>query len=282
MQSKTEALEAENRALKLQIEALQSALAERTAHARWDAAVAEEASQTKSAFLAHMSHEIRTPMNAIVGLGHLLSKTALTNRQRDYLTKMNASAHGLLGIINDILDFSKIEAGKLTLETIEFHLNDVLEQLANTITVRTEEKGLEFLFDVDAEVPRTLRGDPLRLGQVLLNLATNAIKFTPRGEVVLSIAVQEQDAERCTLLFHMRDSGIGMTQAQQQSLFQPFQQADAATARQYGGTGLGLVICRHLVALLGGEIGVDSQGEFVPDRKRCRITAVLFLSGHLR
>ncbi|MEO5339872.1 MAG: response regulator [Magnetococcus sp. MYC-9] len=222
-------------------------------------AVADAANRSKSDFLANMSHEIRTPMNAILGLGHLLSKTELTNKQYDYVNKMNASAHGLLGILNDILDFSKIEAGRLVLEAVEMDLDSVLEQLATIISVRTEEKGLELLFDRRPEVPRTLIGDPLRLGQILLNLATNAVKFTQQGEVLVSIEQQEQDGEYCTLLFRVRDSGIGLTPEQQQSLFRPFQQADSSTSRKYGGTGLGLAICRHLVEQMEGRIWVESQ-----------------------
>ncbi len=221
--------------------------------------IADNANQAKSEFLANMSHEIRTPMNAIIGLGHLLSKTELTSKQYDYASKMNASAFGLLGIINDILDFSKIEAGKLTLETVELNLNEVLEQLANIILVRTEEKGLELLFNICPNIPRLLLGDPLRLGQVLLNLTTNAVKFTSEGEIVISIELKAQSDEQTVLLFCVRDTGIGLTSEQQQSLFCPFQQADSSTSRRYGGTGLGLAICRHLVDLMGGEIWVESQ-----------------------
>ncbi|MBF0161110.1 MAG: response regulator [Magnetococcales bacterium] len=229
------------------------------AELRQSEAIAAAANRAKSDFLANMSHEIRTPMNAILGLGHLLSKTPLTNKQYDYLAKINASSHGLLGILNDILDFSKIEAGKLTLEEVEMDLDSVLEQLANVITARTEEKGLELLFDRHADVPHLLLGDPLRLGQILLNLATNAVKFTAQGEILLSIEQQAADAESCTLLFSVRDSGIGLTPEQQQLLFRPFQQADSSTSRQYGGTGLGLAICRHLVEQMGGTIWVESQ-----------------------
>ncbi|MEO5377466.1 MAG: response regulator [Magnetococcus sp. DMHC-6] len=220
---------------------------------------ADAANRSKSEFLANMSHEIRTPMNAIIGLGHLLSKTKLTAKQFDYVTKMSASSHGLLGIINDILDFSKIEAGKLQLEEVELDLDMVLEQLANIISIRTEEKGLELLFDIHPEVPRRLLGDPLRVGQILLNLATNAVKFTHQGEIVVFIKVNSCDEERSTLLFGVRDTGIGLTPEQLQTLFRPFQQADSSTTRQFGGTGLGLSICRYLVEQMGGEIWVESQ-----------------------
>ncbi|MEO5331417.1 MAG: response regulator [Magnetococcus sp. YQC-5] len=239
-------------------QAIQEGLMKELRHAKLNA---DLANQSKSEFLANMSHEIRTPMNAIMGLGHLLSKTNLTSKQLDYLTKMNASAHGLLGIINDILDFSKIEAGKLTLEAVAFELDDVLKQLANIITVRTEEKELELLFDVPGDLPGRLIGDPLRLGQVLLNLATNAVKFTSHGEIVVSVEMKEQREEGIILLFQVRDTGIGLTLEQQQKLFRPFQQADSSTSRQYGGTGLGLAICRYLVEQMGGSIWVESQPE---------------------
>nr|CRH04636.1 putative Histidine kinase with PAS sensor domain, response regulator receiver domain and Hpt domain [Candidatus Magnetococcus massalia] len=220
---------------------------------------AESANRAKSEFLANMSHEIRTPLNAVMGLGHLLASTPLSAKQADYVTKINASAHGLLGVINDILDFSKIESGKLTLEQIDFSLDDVLDQLASILSVRAEEKGLELLFNVCDRIPRNLIGDPLRLSQVLINLGTNAVKFTEAGEIVLSVDVEEEDDEKIVMRFEMRDSGIGMSETQIARLFKSFNQADSSTTRKYGGTGLGLAICKQLTTMMLGQIGVDSR-----------------------
>jgi PAS domain S-box-containing protein len=220
---------------------------------------ANAANAAKSEFLANMSHEIRTPLNAVIGLTHLCRQTTLTPKQRDYLEKITASAQSLLGILNDILDFSKIEAQKLDLENVDFDLEDVLNNVGTLISVRAFEKDLEFLFELPPEIPALLIGDPLRLGQVLINLASNAVKFTDEGEVVITVEEQERSADRVVLQFTVRDSGIGMSDEQQANLFQSFSQADTSTTRRYGGTGLGLAICKRLVEMMGGTIWVESQ-----------------------
>ncbi|SDS52586.1 PAS domain-containing hybrid sensor histidine kinase/response regulator [Pseudomonas oryzae] len=223
--------------------------------------LAEEATRLKSDFLANMSHEIRTPMNVVIGMAHLALDSDPPPRQRGYLEKIHVAAQNLLGIINDILDFSKIEAGKMHFEEVEFFLEDVLGSLTDQAMVKAQEKGLELLFDIGTDVPTGLLGDPMRLGQVLSNLLSNAIKFTERGEITIAIRREQADDSEaaCWLRFEVRDTGIGLNEEQCGKLFQAFTQADSSTSRKYGGTGLGLTICKRLVDLMGGEIGVRSR-----------------------
>jgi signal transduction histidine kinase/DNA-binding response OmpR family regulator len=220
---------------------------------------AEEATQAKSSFLANMSHEIRTPMNAIIGLSHLMLKTGLAPRQMDYASKIHNAGTSLLGVINDILDFSKVEAGKLEIESVNFRLDDVLEGVSALVAQKAADKGLEFLFDCDPECPQELVGDPLRLGQVLTNLVSNAVKFTEQGQVAITVQCTERLGEKAHIRFAVSDTGIGMTDEQRSRLFQPFTQADGSTTRKYGGTGLGLTISQKLVGLMGGELQLESS-----------------------
>ena len=219
---------------------------------------AEETARLKSEFLANMSHEIRTPMNAVIGLAHLALQAELPPKQRDQIGKIRSSAESLLGIINDILDFSKIDADKLEVETIAFSLNDVLNHVETVTSQKALEKQLRFIVDVPDSLPRHLVGDPMRLGQVLINLVNNAIKFTDRGEVELTGRVGCQENGSVSIIFAVRDTGIGMTPAHLDTLFSAFTQADGSTSRRYGGTGLGLTISRRLIQLMGGDIAVDS------------------------
>jgi two-component system sensor histidine kinase/response regulator len=250
---------AQNEALERHSARLEQTVEDRTRDLRRATERAEEATRAKSEFLANMSHEIRTPMNAIIGLSHLALKTPLNAKQRDYVSKVHNAGTSLLAIINDILDFSKIEAGKLDIETTDFQVDEVIGSVTTVTAQKAHDKGLEFLADVSSAIPEQLRGDPLRLGQILTNLVNNAVKFTERGEIRLKIELLERTGDKVQLKFSVRDTGIGMTSEQVAKLFQPFSQADMSTTRKHGGTGLGLTISRRLVELMGGQIWLESE-----------------------
>lgn len=220
---------------------------------------AEEATNAKSEFLANMSHEIRTPMNAVIGFSELLKKTDLTIKQRDYINKIDASSKSLLGIINDILDFSKMEAGKLELENVDFHLDDVVNNIISMNSNKAAEKNIELINNIECNVPYCLVGDPLRVGQILLNLVNNAVKFTNEGHVLVEVSLASQAGRTCRIKFSVSDTGIGLTTEQKEKLFTAFTQADTSVTRRFGGTGLGLTISKRLVEMMNGEIYVESE-----------------------
>ncbi len=238
---------------------LQDQVQKRTLDLRTALAAAEEASRTKSLFLANMSHELRTPLNGVIGMVDLMLAAEPNVQQRRYCDIAKSSARSLLELINDILDFSKIEAGKLEMETADFDLHEAIESVAGMFGERAEQKKIELICGLSPQVPRMANGDPVRLRQVLTNLISNALKFTERGEVVVRVALEDEDNSSVVIKFSVKDSGIGIPQDRMARLFQSFSQVDASTTRKFGGTGLGLAISQRIVQMMNGKIGVESQ-----------------------
>jgi two-component system sensor histidine kinase/response regulator len=237
---------------------LSEKVADKTAELRQSKVAAEDATRAKSIFLANMSHEIRTPMNGVLGLTHLLSRTRLDARQLDYVGKIRLSGEHLLGIINNVLDMSKIEADKLTLDNRDFDLEETLRNVATLFAEKAAEKGLELVIDLERGLATRWHGDALRIGQVLINFVSNAIKFTDSGDIVIGVATHRVDDLKTHLRMEVRDTGIGLEAEQAQRLFANFEQIDASATRRFGGTGLGLAISRRLAELMGGQVGVVS------------------------